>query len=199
LVAWTTSCLADSIMRRFSLPALLAFGALLLAESAYALDNVDPYICPTALHGTGADCFFEAVPQTYTMCRQVKSIEIIEFGLAGAQVGVNGAKTEGCIEKHKRLMARPYQAALREAARNKTKVQGLQTLYATWTKSLADLTPGPEEIDAGYKQRVTHPYGAFEAQIKALREPPPAVAAPRPATKPASNKKSPAQWRTPPK
>lgn len=180
-------------MRRFSLLALLAVGALLPAVSAYALDNVDPYICPTALHGTGADCFFEAVPQTYTMCRQVKSIEIIEFGLAGAQVGVNGAKTEGCIEKHKRLIARPYQAALREAARNKTKVQGLQTLYVTWTKSLADLTPGPEEIDAGYKQRVTHPYGAFEAQIKALREPPPAVAAPRPATKPASKKKSAAQ------
>ncbi len=166
--------------------------ALLPAHSAHALDNVDPYICPTALHGTGTDCFFEAVPQTYTMCRQVKSIEIIEFGLAGAQVGVNGAKTEGCIEKHKRLIARPYQAALREAARDKRKVQGLQELYATWTRSLAELTPGPEEIEIGYKQRVTHPYGAFEKQIQALREPTP-VAAAKPATKPAAKKKSASQ------
>ena len=68
-------------------------------------------------------------------------------------------------------------------------MQGLQTLYATWTRSLAELTPGPDEIDAGYKQRVTHPYGAFEKQIQALREPPPAVAAAKPATKPASQEK----------
>jgi hypothetical protein len=82
---------------------------------------------------------------------------------------------------------------LREAGRDKAKAQGLQTLYATWTKSLTDLTPGPEENDAGYKQRVTHPYGAFERQIKALREPPPAVAAAKPATKAAGKKKSAAQ------
>lgn len=176
-------------MRRIQLLAVLSAAAMLPAAPAYALDNVDPYICPTALRGSGTECFFEAIPQTYTMCRQVKSIEIIEFGLAGAQQGVNGAKTEGCIEKHKRLIARPYQAALREAGRNKVKVQGLQTLYATWTKSLADLTPGPDEIDVGYKQRVTHPYGAFETQIKALREPPPAVAAAKPVTKPPAKKK----------
>ena len=183
----------QSLMRRFSLLVPLAVGALMPVWSVHALDNVDPYICPTALHGTGTECFFEAVPQTYTMCRQVKSIEIIEFGLAGAQVGVNGAKTEGCIEKHKRLIARPYQAALREAGRDKVKVQGLQTLYATWTKSLAELTPGPEEVDIGYKQRVIHPYGAFEKQIQALREPAPAAATSKPAAKPASKKKSAAQ------
>ena len=176
-------------MRRLALLALLAVSALLPAASVYALDNVDPYICPTALRGSGIDCFFEAVSQTYTMCRQVKSIEIIEFGLAGAQEGVHGAKTEGCIEKHKRLIARPYQAALREAGRDKAKVQGLQTLYATWTKSLIDLTPGPGEIDAGYKQRVTHPYGEFDKLIQALREPTPVVAA-KPAAKPATKKKS---------
>jgi hypothetical protein len=192
LVAWTATCLADPIMRRFPLLSLVAATALLPSAAARALDNVDPYICPTALHGSGTDCFFEAVPQTYTMCRQVKSIEIIEFGLAGAQQGVNGAKTEGCIEKHKRLIARPYQAALREAARDKRKVQGLQALYATWTRSLAELTPGPDEIDAGYKQRVTHPYSAFDKQIQALREPAPVVAAKqatKPATKPAAKKK----------
>ena len=175
-------------MRRLALLALLAVSALLPAASVYALDNVNPYICPTAFNGSGTDCFFEAVPHTYAMCHLVKSIEIIEFGLAGAQEGVHGAKTEGCIEKHKRLIARPYQAALHEAGRDKTKVQGLHTLYTTWTESLAGLTPAPNEADLGYKQRVVRPYGEFEAQIKALREPAPAAA--KPAAKPTPKKKT---------
>src|SRR5205085_9322207 len=99
--------------------------ALLNPSLARALDKVDPYICPTMQKGTGIQCFLEAVPQTYTMCRQIKSIEVIEFGLMGAQEGVNGAKTEGCIEKHRLSIARPYQAALREA-RNTNEVQGLR-------------------------------------------------------------------------
>lgn len=190
MVAWTTSFLVDSVMRRFQSLAMLAVAALLPAGPTNALDKVDPYICPTSQNGSGTECFFEAVPQTYTMCRQVKSIEIIEFGMVGAQEGVNGAKTEGCIEKHKRLIARPYQAALHEAGRNKTKVQGLHTLYTTWTDSLTKLTPAPNEADAGYKQRVVRPYGEFDAQIKALREPPPTVVAAKPAAKPAAKKKS---------
>ncbi|HEX4523573.1 MAG TPA: hypothetical protein VH704_08635 [Casimicrobiaceae bacterium] len=189
------SYLTDSIMRRFPSLAVVVVSALLPTAAAYALDNVDPYICPTALHGSGTDCFFEAVAQTYTMCRQVKSIEIIEFGLAGAQVGTHGAKTEGCIEKHKRLIARPYQAALREAGRNMGKVHGLQKLYATWENDLAKLTPGPEEIDEGYKERVARVYGDLNEQIKALREPAVAAeAAPRATSKSAVAKKiTPAQ------
>lgn len=173
-------------MRRFQSVALLACVALLPAVPALALDKVDPYICPTALKGSGTDCFFEAVPQTYTMCRQIKSIEILEFGMAGAQEGVNGAKTEGCIEKHKRLIARPFQAALREAGRDKTKAQGLHKLYGAWTDSLAKLIPGPEESDEGYKRRVARVYGDFNEQIQTLREPPPAAVA---AAKPAAKKK----------
>lgn len=158
--------------------------ALLAVVPARAIDKVDPYICPMALNGSGTDCFLEAVSQTYTMCRQVKSIEILEFGIVGAQEGVNGAKTEGCIEKHKRLIARPYQAALREAGRDKAKVQGLHKLYDTWTDRLAKLTPAPNEIDEGYKQRVARAYGDFNEQVKALREPPPtAVAAAKSAAK----------------
>ncbi|MFI4954218.1 MAG: hypothetical protein ACHP7M_13855 [Burkholderiales bacterium] len=173
-------------MRQFQSLALLAFAALLPAVPAHALDKVDPYICPTALSGNGTDCFLEAVSQTYTMCRQVKSIEILEFGIVGAQQGVHGAKTEGCIEKHKRLIARPYQAALHEAGRDKAKVQGLHKLYDTWVDDLAKLTPGPEEIDENYKQRVGRVYGDFNEQIKALRTPPPTTVA---AAKPAAKKK----------
>jgi hypothetical protein len=158
-------------MRHYRAIALLAVAVLLPALPADAMETFNPYICPTAPSGNGTECFLEAVSQTYTMCRQVKSIEIIEFGLVGAQEGVHGAKTEGCIEKHKRLIARPYQVALREAGRNMGKVHGLEKLYATWANDLAKLTPGPEEADEGYKQRVARVYGDLNEQIKALREP----------------------------
>ena len=143
--------------------------AVLFAGAARALDKVDPYICPTQLHGSGIDCFLEAIPQTYTMCRQIKSIEIIEFGLTGAQEGVNGAKTEYCIDKHRLTITRPYQAALREATRNKEEVEGISKLYDTWLASLAQLVPVAGESDEVYKQRVMRPYGEFNEQIKKIR------------------------------
>jgi hypothetical protein len=161
--------------------ALSAIGyGILTAGVAHALDKVDTYICPTMHQGSGTDCFLEAIPQTYTMCRHVKSIEVIEFGLLGAQEGVNGAKTEGCIDKHKLSIARPYQAALREAARNKIKVQSLHKLYDTWLENLTRLRPAETETDEAYKLRVVRPYGDFNEQIKTIRElgdatPPPPV------------------------
>jgi hypothetical protein len=148
--------------------ATLLFG-LLAAGSARALDKVDTYICPTKYTGSGLDCFLEAVPQTYTMCRQIKSIEIIEFGMSGAQEGVNGAKTEYCIDKHRLLITRPYQAALRETANSKAQVEGLRKLYDTWLDSLAKLIPTAGETDAGYKERVVLPYAVFTEQITSIR------------------------------
>jgi hypothetical protein len=170
--------------------ALLVAGSF-LSSAAFALDKVDPYICPTQTQGSGIDCFLEAVPQTYTMCRHIKSIEIIEFGLAGAQEGVHGAKTEYCIDKHKILIVRPYQAALREAARSKEEVQSVRQLYDVWLESLAKLVPGPDETDEGYKQRVVRPYGDFNERIKAIRAlaEAPAKAAPAAKTAPASKRK----------
>ena len=51
----------------------LTLGAASLAApmTAHALDKVDPYICPTKTQGSGFDCFLEAIPQTYTMCRHI--------------------------------------------------------------------------------------------------------------------------------
>jgi hypothetical protein len=162
--------------------------AVLTAGAAHALDKVDTYICPTMHTGSGTACFLEAIPQTYTMCRHIKSIEVIEFGLIGAQEGVNGAKTESCIDKHRLSIARPYQAALREA-RNTTEVQGLRKLYNTWLDSLARLRPASPETDEGYKLRAAEPYGDFNVQIIAIRAlveapvPPPPPAAKRPVKK----------------
>lgn len=155
-------------MRRGLSALILFLTAALLPNLAQALDKVNPYICPTAAQSSGLNCFLEAVPQTYTMCREIKSIEIIEFGLAGAQEGVNGAKTESCIDKHKLLIVRPYQAALRESAHSKEMVQKLRVLYDLWLDSLGKLVPAPGETDAVYKQRVVAPYDAFSVQIKAL-------------------------------
>ena len=180
-------------MLRFSFVLLLSIATWLQAGLANALDKVDPYICPTKTQGTGIECFLEAIPQTYTMCRHIKSIEVIEFGLNGAQEGVNGAKTESCIEKHKLSMTRPYQAALREAARNQDEVVGLRKLYDTWLESLAKLAPAVGESDEGYKRRVIDPYGEFNQQIKyiqAIADRAPEVAAPKAAApKPAAPKK----------
>jgi hypothetical protein len=156
-------------MRRCASLFVLVLASALSAGSVHALDKVDPYICPTQTQGSGIDCFLEAVPQTYTMCRHIKSIEIIEFGLAGAQEGVHGAKTEYCIDKHKILIVRPYQAALREAARSKEAVQSVRQLYDAWLDSLAKLIPAADETDEGYKQRVVRPYGDFNERIKAIR------------------------------
>lgn len=177
---------------RFSLATVFAalstiiFG-MLTAGAAHALDKVDTYICPTMHTGSGTACFLEAIPQTYTMCRHIKSIEVIEFGLIGAQEGVNGAKTESCIDKHRLSIARPYQAALREA-RNTTEMQGLRKLYSTWLESLARLRPASPETDEGYKLRAAEPYGDFNAQIMAIRvlveaPAPPPPPAKRPAKK----------------
>ena len=49
------------------------------------------------------------------MCRNVKSIEVIEFGYEKSTEGTNGAKSESCLDKQKQNIARPYQAALKEA------------------------------------------------------------------------------------
>src|ERR1700693_2158437 len=180
---------AFSFAKGVAVLSAIAFGTL-TAGLAQALDKVDTYICPTMHKGSGFDCFLEAIPQTYTMCRHIKHIEILEFGMTGAQEGVNGAKTESCIDKHRLSITRPYQAALREASNNKDEVQGLRKLYDTWLDGLAKLKPKSGESEDGYKRRAASVYGEFNDQIKNIRATadPPAVAAAKP--KPVPKKKA---------
>jgi hypothetical protein len=187
--------LGAAAIRNLCVFAALALCAGLAPTPAHALDKVDTYICPTKFGGTGIECFLEAVPQTYTMCRHIKHIEIIEFGLTGAQEGVNGAKTEYCIEKHKLSITRPYQAALREAARNKDEVQGLRKLYDTWLESLTKLVPEAGESNDAYLKRVSQPYSVFNEQITVIRTLDKEAAAPaaKPAPEAASKKKTKSQ------
>jgi hypothetical protein len=149
--------------------AAAVFACPALAQKGDPTPKPETYLCPHSDGSNAIDCYLDAVDHLYTMCRHIKSIEIIEFGLAGAQEGVNGAKTEYCIDKHKILIVRPYQAALREAARKTEMVKDIRKLYDTWLDSLAKLIPGPGETDDAYKQRVVRPYAEFNDQIKAIR------------------------------
>ena len=136
------------------------------AEKEPAAPN---YICPDVPNGHAVDCFLKAVDHLYTMCRQVKSIEIIEFGYEKSDEGVNGAKSEYCVDKHKVSITRPYQAALREATGSRTAVDDLRKLYDVWLKALTELKWRPGESDEQYKERIGKPYGEFSDQATAVR------------------------------
>jgi hypothetical protein len=151
------------------IPALCALAAPAAAQQGGFVPKPDTYICPNA-SGTGAvDCFLDAVDHLYTMCRHVKSIEIIEFGYEKSEVGVNGAKSEYCVDKQKINITRPYQAALREATGSRTAVDGLRALYDLWMQAIASLKWQRGEDDETYKARVARPYEAFHQQASLVR------------------------------
>ena len=134
------------------LPVLASAAAFALALSAspaqaQGAPKPDTYLCPNVSSGASVDCFLDAVAHLYTMCRQVKSIEIIEFGYDKSEEGVNGAKTEYCIDKHKLSMTRPYQAALREATGSRTVVEQLRAMHERWLAALQELRWKPGETD----------------------------------------------------
>src|SRR6476661_10612074 len=90
------------------------------------------YVCPHADGKPPLECFFDAVQHLYTMCRNVKSIEILEFGYEKSAEGTNGAKTEYCLDKQKQNIERPYRAALKDSLRSKPAVEALRALHERW-------------------------------------------------------------------
>jgi hypothetical protein len=176
-------------MPRF-LALLLALGAIAAPPSASAQKEpaTPNYICPNAASPHAVDCFLNAVEHLYTMCKHVKSIEIIEFGYDKSEDGVNGAKSEYCVDKHKVSMTRPYQSALKEATGSRGAVDGLRGLYDRWLKALAELRWKPGESDADYKARTTKPYDEFREGAVVVRA---ALPAPAVAAAPAKSKSSP--------
>ncbi len=157
---------------RLTLAAALAAATSAAPPAVHGADFVpkpDTYLCPNSAGPGAVNCFIDAVEHLYTMCRQIKSIEIIEFGYEKADEGVNGAKTEYCVDKHKLSMTRPYQAALREATGTRTAVDGLRALHEQWLGALADLKWKAGESDRDYKERVARPYVAFRDRGEAVR------------------------------
>jgi hypothetical protein len=144
------------------------------------------YICPNADGKGPLDCYFDAVPHLYTMCRHVKSIEIIEYGYEKSTDGANGAKSEYCMVKQRINIIRPYQAALREATPSKQAVEGLRALQQAFLDALEKLNWIQGETDEAYKKRVAQPYEDFNNRIDSIRKVVvvvPQKAAPTPAPK----------------
>lgn len=127
------------------------------------------YVCPHADGKPQLECYLDAVPHLYTMCRNVKSIEIIEFGYENSREGVNAAKSESCLDKQKQNIARPFQAALREAARSKQAIEELHRLQDAWLAAMTGLAWQAGESDGDYKARVGRPYDEFNRRIEIIR------------------------------
>ena len=126
------------------------------------------YICPNNTD-SGLDCYLDAVVHLYTMCRHVKSIEIIEFGLPAAQEGVNGAKSEYCVDKQKINIARPYQAALKEATPWRDVVENLRHLQQYWLDAMVALRWDSKESREAYEDRVIQVYDELSYKIDGVR------------------------------
>jgi hypothetical protein len=127
------------------------------------------YVCPNADKGPPLECYFDAVRHLYTMCRHVKSIEIIEWGYEKAQEGVNQAKSEYCIDKQRGNMKGPYAAALKDAGVSKQAVDGVKSLNEYWQFVLADLKWRTGETSDDYLTRTVTPYIDFEERIDGIR------------------------------
>jgi hypothetical protein len=123
------------------------------------------------------------------MCRNVKSIEILEFGYEKSAEGTNGAKTEYCLDKQKQNIERPYRAALKDSLRSKPAVEALRALHDLWVSALTGLAWRTGESDADYKARVAKPYEAFTAGIASVRTSIAAAQAPAATAKAAKPKK----------
>ncbi len=154
----------------FCLAALAAVAAFVSPTPAAAqkFQPGSPYICPNN-DRTGLDCYLDAVTHLYTMCRHVKGIEIIEFGHAKAQEGVNGAKSDYCVEKQKINITRPYQAALREATPWRESIESLQTLQQFWLEAMVSLRWQAGEAADLYEDRVNRIYDELSYKIESVR------------------------------
>lgn len=145
------------------------------------------YVCPNVDKGTALDCYFDAVRHLYTMCRHIKSIEIIEHGYESSDQGTNTSKSEYCIDKQKTNIGRPYQAAQRELRASKAAAAALKGLHDFWLASLAALKWRPGESDDDYKFRTGVIYVDFHERADAVRD---AATAPSPPTKQAAGRKA---------
>jgi hypothetical protein len=127
------------------------------------------YVCPHSDGKPALDCYFDAVQHLYTMCRNVKSIEIIEFGYDKSTEGTNGAKSESCLDKQKQNIAPPYKAALKEAGKSKPALEALHGLQEIWLSAMSSLVWHSGESDVDYKSRVARQYEEFTQRIETIR------------------------------
>jgi hypothetical protein len=150
-----------------------AFAQSYLARPLTIGGNPGPahnYVCPNVEAGSALDCYLDAVRHLYTMCRHIKSLEILEHGYDKSEDGTNSAKTESCIAKQRNNIARPYQAALVEVKSSKPATVALKELHEFWLTSLALLKWHPGETDDDYKFRTGVIYVDFYERADTVRE-----------------------------
>lgn len=148
--------------------AALAAGVGVPPAAAQKFQPGSPYICPNN-DNTGLDCYLDAVTHLYTMCRHVKGIEIIEFGYQKAHEGVNGAKSEYCVEKQKINITRAYQGALKEATPWREAIDSLRSLQQFWLDAMVSLRWKTGEADDAYQDRVNKIYDELSLRIESVR------------------------------
>lgn len=150
-----------------------AFAQSYLAKPQVVGGNPGPahnYVCPNVDAGGALDCYLDAVLHLYTMCRHVKSLEIIEHGYDKSGEGTNAAKSDSCITKQKGNIARPLQSALREVNGSKLATEELRALHDLWLQSLASLKWLAGETDEDYKVRTGFVYADFAQRADVIRE-----------------------------
>ena len=115
------------------------------------------YVCPNVDGKPALDCYLDAVAHLYTMCRHVKSIEIIEFGYDEVAAKASTApRASPASTSRSGNITRPYQAALREADAHRSEaVEGLRSAATRpGLKALADLTVAPGRDRRRLQERV---------------------------------------------
>ena len=67
-------------------------------------------------------------------------------------------------------MAKPYQAAMRDAAIRNKRLEAMNSLQDYWLSSLQALEWRPGETDDEYKARTMEPYERFKERIAGIKE-----------------------------
>jgi len=104
---------------------------------------------------SGTECFLVMAQETYRKCRIVQSMMIIEYGFLESYLpDNNGEKLNFCIDKHRRGIQLPYQAALKELTKRKNAREALAALYHAWLSNIEALIPAMVETQEAYESRV---------------------------------------------
>ncbi|MDR0250642.1 MAG: hypothetical protein LBI35_04955 [Burkholderiales bacterium] len=130
------------------------------------------FVCPHDTRISAITCFLGAVEHLYTVCRQVKSIELLEFGFDQAEEGPNNLKSEFCRRKQKASLPSYLNAAQREAQVMSSCEAAyiLNDLYVVWSTAMISLRLRPNETEAEYQQRIAAPYLTFIAYRQRIHD-----------------------------
>src|SRR5256885_4536467 len=133
---------------------------------------------------SATECFLIMTQETYRKCRIVHSMMVIEYGFWESYLpDNNGEKLNFCIDKHRRGIQTPYQAALKEAVKHKEVRAALTDLHQAWQGDLEALIPAIVETQEAYDLRVSAGTEELAQKVNEVRNTLAIAAAPAPAPK----------------